>query len=375
MESPNVLIIHTESVYFSGAQKMLLHFLGASSASMNVTLISAPNEKLDHLTPRSCARIEIPANQPFRLPLLQKQMNQITGFVADHPNVVLHGWAARDWELTSLVSKTCGVPAVGTLHDHPSANFISTPRRLIMKYCSRFGLQRTVCVSNALMTECVKAGYRSEDLELIYNGLPASSEQKQNNIHQPFTFGFLGGFSRRKGIQLAVEMIDELAQITKADWKFLIAGNPADEEQRQNMQLLLTRMTHSKWKDRIELVGWVDEPSLLIQKCDLVLLPSPEFDPFPTVMLESAQLGLPVVATDVGGIPEFVKHGKNGWTFPPEMWAARSARVIKEMIDDPERLRKVSRAAEQIQLSRFSTDCMLKNYTRLYEEVSTISHR
>src|SRR5204863_2747971 len=103
------------------------------------------------------------------------------------PFDLVHGWAARDWELTSLVAGIWRKPAIGTLHDHPAAGYIRRKRRLLMRLAAAWGLRRIVCVSDAVRRACEAMGYRRERLLTIRNGLPGMDlASERSALHSKF---------------------------------------------------------------------------------------------------------------------------------------------------------------------------------------------
>ncbi|MCD6505951.1 glycosyltransferase, partial [Candidatus Poribacteria bacterium] len=79
-------------------------------------------------------------------------------------------------------------------------------------------------------------------------------------------------------------------------------------------------------------------------------------------------VGLPIVATDVGGIPEAVEHGLNGFLIPPRSPQQMAIALLK-LIHDPELREKLSIQARKRAVERFSIKAMIKAYQALYEEV------
>ncbi|GAJ23681.1 unnamed protein product, partial [marine sediment metagenome] len=82
--------------------------------------------------------------------------------------------------------------------------------------------------------------------------------------------------------------------------------------------------------------GKVSRETLLneYRTAKLFICPSIWPDPCPTVILEAMAFKLPVIASDVGGIPELVKHGFNGFLFPAGDDKALSEYVLTLLSDD-----------------------------------------
>lgn len=91
-------------------------------------------------------------------------------------------------------------------------------------------------------------------------------------------------------------------------------------------------------------------------------------DTFPNVILESLACGTPVIATEVGGIPEQITDGKTGYLVPTRDHNSM-AKVILNLMDHPERLKKMSAEAAAEAQRRFSLNRMIDDYLHFYEEV------
>ena len=83
----------------------------------------------------------------------------------------------------------------------------------------------------------------------------------------------------------------------------------------------------------IHFLGESSEVDMLMQACDLMVLPS-LWEGFPYVVLEAMRAAKPVVATDSGGTSEAVEHGKTGLLIEPgDSWALAGA--ICRLLEDP----------------------------------------
>jgi len=98
---------------------------------------------------------------------------------------------------------------------------------------------------------------------------------------------------------------------------------------------------------------------------DLFLLPSVH-EPFGIVILEAWAAGLPVVASNVGGVPSFVSDGENGCLFPSGDLAALLA-AVRESIANPDRRHTIAGAGRKA-AQEFGWDRITQRLVRIYEE-------
>ncbi|HVP61556.1 MAG TPA: N-acetyl-alpha-D-glucosaminyl L-malate synthase BshA [Myxococcaceae bacterium] len=105
----------------------------------------------------------------------------------------------------------------------------------------------------------------------------------------------------------------------------------------------------------------------LFAHADLFLLPSDQ-ESFGLAALESLASGVPVVASDVGGVPEVVAHGETGWLVPARDPAAMAGAVLG-LLADPARRVAMGRAARAAALARFQPAPLVARVEALYQEV------
>jgi glycosyltransferase involved in cell wall biosynthesis len=91
----------------------------------------------------------------------------------------------------------------------------------------------------------------------------------------------------------------------------------------------------------------------------------------PHVILECFDAGLAVLATAVGGVPEIVTNGKNGWLIPPNDEAAlRNA--IDQLASDPALRRRLADGGRKSLIGRFTQDAMVKDTERVLRETAGV---
>jgi glycosyltransferase involved in cell wall biosynthesis len=364
-----LLLIHAENRYFAGAEKMLGYYLAElAHHHLNVTVAAVAGSRVRELVPDTMRQIELVDNQRFSPLQLTRQMGQLAQAHRQARFDMVHGWAARDWELTALWGRLVRIPTLGTLHDHPQAPFHSSGRQRLMRWSARWGLSRVLAVSEAVRQACLAAGYPAGKLRVIHNGLPIASAGSRLRSSGPSRLGFLGAFSERKGLRGLFQMLDCLAAKTSVSWEVHLAGEPQDDAGADMVKALKDQYRAKPWWPQVHWHGWVEQPQEFLKSLDLLICPSAEFDPFPTILLEAGQTSLPVVATRVGGVPEIIREGETGWLFDPGDWA-QGAGQIAALLPDPGRVFEAGQRAAQRLRAEFPIAKMVAQHLEVYSNL------
>lgn len=142
-----------------------------------------------------------------------------------------------------------------------------------------------------------------EKIIVIYNGVvqPLTVNRQPLTV---FIVGYIGRLHKEKGVYL----IPEIARIIyeKNDKiKFLIYG---DGPEKQNLEL---RIKNLELENSVEFLDWQTNLENVYRSIDVLLLPSEE-ESFPQTALEAMSFGIPVIASNVGGVSEIIENKKNG---------------------------------------------------------------
>ncbi len=142
---------------------------------------------------------------------------------------------------------------------------------------------------------------------------------------------------------------------THPDWHFLLCGDGVDE-QRFRDEIGDLR--------NIELVGWIENVGDYLASFDLFLYPSLH-EALGSTLLDAMYFGLPIVASDVGGIPDVVEKGVNGELVAPEDPDALFA-AIEALLGDKQRLRLLRENNVETAKS-FNIEGMANAYRSIYK--------
>jgi N-acetyl-alpha-D-glucosaminyl L-malate synthase BshA len=122
-----------------------------------------------------------------------------------------------------------------------------------------------------------------------------------------------------------------------------------------------------KVEEHVSFLGKQNHVERLLPLAHVLLMPS-ELESFGLAALEGMACGVVPVATYVGGVPELIAHGVNGYLEPAGDIAAQAKRVVDLLTDDTLH-RKMARAARKTAGDRFCTDRIIPLYEKYYEQV------
>jgi glycosyltransferase involved in cell wall biosynthesis len=113
--------------------------------------------------------------------------------------------------------------------------------------------------------------------------------------------------------------------------------------------------------------GGANEVRKVLSEVDVLIHPSIE-DNCPMAILEGMAAGLPVAASNIGGIPDLVEPGKTGLLFDPHD-ANSITHALETLLRDPSLTEKMGAAGRERARTEFSTQVVAKRHLEIYQEV------
>ncbi|HEX4644778.1 MAG TPA: glycosyltransferase family 4 protein [Verrucomicrobiae bacterium] len=133
---------------------------------------------------------------------------------------------------------------------------------------------------------------------------------------EPFTLLAVGRLVSQKRLDRFISILGRLRTDYHLNVRGVIAGPGCQDE---NLQLKLERQARQLglFPEFIQFLGGVPDPRTIYRESAVCVLTS-DHEGTPNVLLEAMASGLPVVASNVGGVPGIVRHGKTGYLFAPD---------------------------------------------------------
>lgn len=205
----------------------------------------------------------------------------------------------------------------------------------------------------------------------VYNGvaLPADvtidTDLVRRRIGIPETAEvclFMATYEKRKGHEFLIKSFNEVAKSIPNS--FLVICGYGTEEEIKFVKKLVLQFDLS---DRILLLGFQENPEELIMCSQVLLVASQCFESFGLTIVEAMARSIPVVATNVGGIPEVIEQGHGGFCFALDDVEGYSNKII-ELLKKPKLRAKVGSAGFTRYQNLFTANLMSENYARILQQ-------
>jgi len=294
----------------------------------------------------------------------------------------IHGFArpaaARQWLAFARWCRDIGARLVHTcdlyanIFGLPAAAFAGVPARIANRReivtgdkspaqlrCQRLAYKAAhVVVANsaAARAQLAREGVPEHKLRVIPNGLdlrryaPAPARGAIRRVVM------VANLRAEKGHETLIGAIPAIAA-RHPDATFSFAGNGPRRDALHTLARALGVET------RVRFLGECRDVPALLADSDLFVLPS-RSEAFPNAVIEAMAAGLPVVASDVGGIPEVVRDGVTGVLVPPDDVPAL-ADAVAGLMDAPRRAAALGQVARDT-VEHYSIDRMVEAFERLY---------
>lgn len=212
--------------------------------------------------------------------------------------------------------------------------------------------------SEFLRNKLVEYGFESKKIIHIPNFIDAG-KIRPNYTYSDY-FLYLGRLSREKGILTLLKAINSLQGSTKLK----IVGKGQLEEE------IVDYIANNRLENYIEMLGYQGGEELedIIRKAMFVVVPSEWYENFPYAVLEAFAYGKPVIGTNIGGIPEQIDDGINGYLFKYKNTSELAEKIIY-LIDNSEKIVEMGKKArEKVELkynSQNHYEALMNLYRRL----------
>ena len=370
----NILFL-LPSLKLAGAETQVIDLInGMDNDRFNKHIVIYENnlEQFDRLDTDNIRFQELRKKSFFDISLFRKiaaiiDQNKIDVMHCSLQHSIMVGW----FSARMSVSKP---KMIGALHTTKNVNL---KNEIIDKYFYRWILKRfdrIIFVCQSQKEYWIKKYPELEDKsDVVYNGVDTIKYSADYQGGQEVTeikgkykldsnypvVSCVAGFRKEKGHKILIEAfkgIDEEAYL-------MLVGDGPLKKEIQNEVL----KTHKA--DKVIFTGEIRDVRPILKVSDLMVLASTAVETFSMSMLEAMAMGVPVMASDTGGLSEAICNGENGQLIVPGD-IMQLAQELKRLLSNPELMKKMGGHARETVVNRFGRHQMIERTSNIICEAS-----
>ena len=280
---------------YSGAENMTLLIGDEFVRRKYEVLYCSPNGEIERYIRIYHSKIQHVALEAFKFREIKKKVKLY------HPNMIY----AVDFR-ASLIASLLGHRYIIHLHNNPNWIRKASPFTFMLWYAMQHS-QGNICVSDSIINEFVFSKWITNKTKTIFNVI---DEQKIVDLaNMPTTdncmyeIGFIGRITEQKDPVRFLKLVHLINQTLDNNLKVLMIGADGG-------LLRICKQISDKSKIDVQYIGFQENPYQFLKKCKIILMPS-KWEGFGLTAVESMILGIPVLASPVGGLASVVGTQEN----------------------------------------------------------------
>ena len=281
---------------------------------------------------------------------------------------IVHSWTFHDNVYAGITgriarARLCWGSLRNAYHATEVQKLPAVYRQLALRLVSQL-----VVNSKALADELLAAGYRRvlvlpNCVEVAPAGLPPADLSDLGLTDQHLVVGIVGNLRYQKNHLLFVRgMAKVCAQFPQA--RGLIVGQPLPLNPGVAEEIGAT-ISSLGLQDKLIMAGFRPDVPAVMQRLDLLAMTS-HYEGMPNVVMEAMAAARPVVATRVGGVPDLIEQGVNGFIISPNN-PDQFAEAVGVLLSRPEQAKLMGAAGRRIVDQKFSCPALAQQLQNLYQ--------
>lgn len=290
------------------------------------------------------------------LDVVESASNPVAAAFVARGSAIVHAHEARAVYSGWLLSQLRGVPYLLTRRvDNPF-------KTSFLRDLAYHKADRVVCLSQAI-ARCVTLEYPTIRPQVVQSANAALANRKHTSdaIRKRFRdkviVGHVGALVQRHKGQRTILEAARTCAYTNPEFAFLLIGDGEDGQDLRG---------EAQGLDNVEFTGWVENVGDYLAAFDLFVFPSLH-EGLGSSLLDAMSFGLPIVASNVGGIGEIVEDGVNGILIPPDN-ADALTNALQRLSGDPV-MRRSMRDANLLKAANFDASRMAVAYEKIYRSI------
>ena len=305
----------------------------------------------------------VPMNSRFEFSVVRSLCHTLTDGHFD----LIHTHTVRGALVGRMASLWTKIPMVHHVHSPTRRDTEDAMRNRINAFVEETlaqpGARHLMAVSDSLRDYLLENGEKAGRITVIPNGVPVSDLLPEwRSPQQTWVIGVVALFRPRKGLEVLMQALATLIEQGKPV-RLRVIGSFETPEYEASIRALAARLN---LLDYIDWTGFTRQVPEALATCAIFALPSLYGEGLPMVLIEAMAVGLPVVASDVEGIPQVINDPSVGVLVKPDDFEAL-AQGIASIVSDPVAAARMAAAGKQRQRDRFSDEAMARSVAQVYD--------
>lgn len=220
-----------------------------------------------------------------------------------------------------------------------------------------------ICDSKANSGNLNKYRNIKQEVTTIHNGLMSKRQKRYSKKSSIFNILNIANFEDRKNQMMLINVVDKLIKENYLNIKLVLIGASLEFEYKNKIKSKIESLKLDKY---IEIIDYTNNLEQYYRDADIFVLSS-KGESLPVVVSESLSYGLPVIATDVGGLREQITDSFNGYIIKPND-IDEMVRKIIFLINNPDNIEILGNNAYTFFESEFTIDSMLQQYNKIFKD-------
>lgn len=350
------LVAYSDARSFGGAEQALANLLAYLDPSYEITVLAVDEsvgESVRAARDGTDLRIVTDVRNKFDLQRISRHVRAVAALRPQifHANL----WTTVSGQYGVLASLL--TPGVRTVVVEQSPLTTDSDMQRFFKRAASRRISAHVAVGERSARAVEDAvGLERGSVRTIYNGVPDVPVEPLPRVRSGPVIGAVGRLSPEKGFDVAIRALRDVPEAT-----LVIVGGGSEQA---GLEELAREVGVA---ERLELIGWSDEPRRYLAGFDAFVLPSRQ-EGFPLAVVEAMLAGVPVVAADVGSVGEAVVDGETG-LLAPAGDAQAFAERLRRLLSEPELARQLGENGRGRAQALFTAEAMARAFDALYREI------
>tara|TARA_B110000438_G_scaffold270081_1_gene286969 strand:+ start:7336 stop:8439 length:1104 start_codon:yes stop_codon:yes gene_type:complete len=228
--------------------------------------------------------------------------------------IIIHSWTTHDNAYAGLLGFVFNIRTIGSVRGSlDGTSFKRMP--YLLKFFSLKWVDTLMVNSKSIKKELIDFGVSERYIKILPNCVHLQNNEKKIDNNKKLIVCTIGNLRKNKNQAFFIRVMKRVIESVPNAQGWIIGQPVKDEPHIKNE--LNNQILSIALNEKIKLLGFQSNTIKILRQSSVFVLPSLS-EGLPNTILEAMSIGIPVVASNVGGIPDLINHGTNGFLYLPD---------------------------------------------------------